>query len=256
MVIFGCLSVADFLLTWWLLERSRTGAYEGNPLARWCLLKYGWTGLAAFKSVLVVVFGALALVVFRARRRAAERLMTFACVTLAAVVFYSGSLLAMSPRARAAPKEDKSADAPPPEWAEEMRRNVTHARFLDGLCEDLIAGRRTLDEAVDVLAETPRARQTRWLRQLASTYDCDSARKCLAAYLLTHAEGYCRDVHPLQFRAIAPRLRAAFHAEHGPLPSSVVNLLPPLTGERADRGRDGGRGDRASILLASPPARG
>jgi hypothetical protein len=93
--VFAGLSVADFLLTWWLISSTGGIVYESNPLAGWLLNRYGWLGLAAFKAVAVsAVVGSAAALCLR-RRPAGEHVLTFACSATGAVVLYSCLLAAV-----------------------------------------------------------------------------------------------------------------------------------------------------------------
>ena len=50
MICFFLLSVADLLLTCWLLG-GEGPFFEANPLAAWCLEQFGWAGLAGLKGL-------------------------------------------------------------------------------------------------------------------------------------------------------------------------------------------------------------
>ena len=90
-VIFGCLSLADFLLTWRLLHQSSRfyESYESNPIAGEFLMKYGWTGLALFKTTVVVVFLTVTSIIIRYRRKTGALVLLFGCLAMLYVAVYS-----------------------------------------------------------------------------------------------------------------------------------------------------------------------
>ena len=219
--LFGLLSLADLLLTWYLLTPRRALLYEGNPLARWCLLGYGWTGLTLFKAATVFVVCSLAVVISRSRLVTAQRLMTFCCAVLVLVVLYSSSLVFAGQHAQKA-----DAGEIPPEWDVEARQHAAHSALVDRLCEDLIARRLTLNGAIDILADSEKGKDPTWLRQLRLLYTCDSNRKCLAAYLVLHTTAVCQSAQPSKVRSIARRMTSAFRTEYGPVPRHLSDQLP------------------------------
>jgi hypothetical protein len=224
--LFVFLSVADLLLTWWLLERSQTGAYESNPLARWCLAELGWGGLTLFKGATVLLVTVLALVVAVWRRRAAQRLLTIGCSVVAAVVLYSCTLLALGHAAPLGGAGAETTDAGSPSaWAAEARRNRDHVKLVTRLCADLVACRLTLEEAIDVLGASAKAGTPGWIGRLQITFESESPRKCLASFLLMHVTTYCERECPSQRPEVVRRLSAAFRSGYGDLPMHVVEFL-------------------------------
>jgi hypothetical protein len=93
-ILLALLSLADLVLTWWLLELPSGGVCESNPLAAWCLECQGWGGLALYKAATVLVGGGLLVVYCRHRPRAGKHALTLVCSLVAAVVVYSGCLVA------------------------------------------------------------------------------------------------------------------------------------------------------------------
>jgi hypothetical protein len=87
------LQACDFLLTWQLLGGSRPEVYEANPLASATLERFGWGGLALFKSAVSVLVVLAALLVLRRRPALAGRLLGGLCLLMAGVVGYSGWLM-------------------------------------------------------------------------------------------------------------------------------------------------------------------
>ncbi|QEL20983.1 DUF5658 family protein [Limnoglobus roseus] len=92
MLVFGLLSVVDFVTTF-ALVLTKPGAYESNPVAGAWLEKYGWRGLAGFKSLSVlVVLGALGIVCWRRPRLGAWAVVA-ACFAMLTVAIYSRHLM-------------------------------------------------------------------------------------------------------------------------------------------------------------------
>jgi hypothetical protein len=87
--LFLALSVADFFLTWQLIDTNPGQVSESNPIAAAVLHAQGWYGLAAYKLVVVAMVGGLAWLIYRSRPRLAEMVMVFGCGALAAVVLTS-----------------------------------------------------------------------------------------------------------------------------------------------------------------------
>ena len=89
LAMLAVLSVADFVLTWNLLEREGSLVVESNPLAGRVLEAAGWLGLAAYKLILMTLIAVLALVIARRSLRSGELLLGFGCGAHAAVVITS-----------------------------------------------------------------------------------------------------------------------------------------------------------------------
>src|SRR5262245_50611052 len=87
--VFLALSVAEFFLDLQLIDASPGDISEGNPLAAYVLNGHGWYALAAYKSVIVLLVGALVWQIHRRRPRVAELVTVFGCGALAAVVLTS-----------------------------------------------------------------------------------------------------------------------------------------------------------------------
>jgi hypothetical protein len=94
LVLCAALSVADWSLTWALIRGSDGGIYESNPVAAWCLERYGWAGLALFKAACTATFAAAVVLLFRRQPRTAARVVTLGLLTLILVNSYSLGLLA------------------------------------------------------------------------------------------------------------------------------------------------------------------
>lgn len=89
---FAALSLTDFVLTFALIL-TKPGAYESNPVAAAWLEKYGWRGLAGFKSLsALVVLIALGMVCWKRPRFGAWAVLA-ACLAMLAVAVYSRDLM-------------------------------------------------------------------------------------------------------------------------------------------------------------------
>jgi hypothetical protein len=88
LILFGLLSLADLVLTCWLLGQPSGQFYEANPVARWWL-RFGPAGLAGYKATMVLLVAGLSTLIARQRPRAAGGVLAFGCSSTAAVVVYS-----------------------------------------------------------------------------------------------------------------------------------------------------------------------
>src|SRR5262245_9115683 len=89
LLAFIGLGLADLFLTWRLIQTNDGHVFESNPVANWCLVAYGWGGMAAFKLGMLVLIGGLVAVIAFSRPRTAELILVFACGAQSAVVVYS-----------------------------------------------------------------------------------------------------------------------------------------------------------------------
>lgn len=183
--LFALLSLADLVLTWWLLNHAGSLVYESNPVAGWCLATAGWFGLVAFKVGLVALVLGLVALVGRSRPRIGRTVLTFGCAVLVLVVGYS-SVLALHSRgwedAEFAAVERFCAERDR-HVAEDCRLRLAYSTFRDGLAQSLLAGRLTLPAGIAKLATSERLSDRAWLLGLPSYEDC-SYRECLARQLL------------------------------------------------------------------------
>jgi len=187
-LLFTALSLADLTLTWVLLERAKGCASESNPVASWCLARFGLPGLAGFKGGSVLVLTTLVLFVARHRPRAACRVLVFGCATLLAVVLYSGALVYRV-------EVDVPAFARAQEMAQDLERKEDRFRaylaLRDRLRDDLVARRCTLAEAVERLAAAECVQDAQLLRVARPGGRPDGTlRECLAERLVAHALGF------------------------------------------------------------------
>lgn len=214
--LFALLSLADLLLTWLLLSRPGTAAYEANPVARWWLTQFGWSGLAAFKAATVLaVFAAAAALASRSHPRAAAGLLWFGCGVVAAVVLYSASLF---PAAFAPGNVDEEVSRRAA-WLAQARERVLRTqaeydRLMADLIASLIAGRSTLAEAVEQLATSERANDPELQRGLAGVLPDRSPRERLAAVVWKHVVR-ARGEAPLPDDPVLSRLGQEYQATFG-----------------------------------------
>jgi hypothetical protein len=171
-VLFILLSAADLVLTWWLLCRSGGQAYEANPIAAWWLARHGAVGLACFKAAAVLLVLVLAGLIARYRPRTAGCILTLACVSLTAVVLYSAALsrfALLSPEERAAWLEKdlaKQQDAMNSDTQGRLLRREALRALRKEICNDLLAGRATLRDAVARVIASEAGRDASWLSGL------------------------------------------------------------------------------------------
>jgi hypothetical protein len=90
--LFALLSVTDWVMTFALL-RLHPGAVESNPVAAACLERYGWEGLALYKTGSVLVFLGAVYLLARRRPAVAACVVAFGCAALLAVTTYSHDLI-------------------------------------------------------------------------------------------------------------------------------------------------------------------
>jgi hypothetical protein len=178
-LLFVGLSLADLVLTWWLLSRTSGQVYESNPVAHWCLAQHGWLGMLGFKTGLVLLVIGLAAIIARFRPRVAGRVLGFGCAALALVVFYSVSLCRTVPRDLARPELEAQQQI-----ERKVDQRKAYRATLEVLSEELVAGTCTMRQAVDRLAKTAQARDPEWLNSLAVINPGRSPEECLAANLV------------------------------------------------------------------------
>ncbi len=196
LVLLACfisLQAADFCLTWALLAGGVRGdVYEANPLANRILGRFGWVGLAGFKSACSLVALSAILIVWRARAVAGARLLALLCLVMGGVVGYSGALLA-APE----PHDDPALSALTSESRSLSDSLVAVASLHNersALCRDLLDERIALPAAVErmraCLARHAPALRSRNRGDLPD-HDDDGA---VAGYLFHHATRlYLRD---------------------------------------------------------------
>jgi hypothetical protein len=90
---FIAVSAMDAFLTWLLLTRHSGQIVESNPLALFCIERWGFTGMVLFKILLVSIVILNYTIIVRHREQLARRVMNFGVVVVDAVVLYSLFLL-------------------------------------------------------------------------------------------------------------------------------------------------------------------
>lgn len=97
LVLFVFLSGVDWLMTFTLLQ-SDPSAFEANPLAAACLKRYGWSGLAVYKTAGVVVFAVAVGLIARRRPPVAGGVVGIGCGMLIVVTSYTHGLICQNYR--------------------------------------------------------------------------------------------------------------------------------------------------------------
>ena len=91
---FIFVNILDFVLT--LLITQRKGFTEGNPIARFFLLSWGFKGLLYFKCAIVAFMTVLAQIIAAKKIETARWLLNLGTLIVTCVLFYSLSLLLKS----------------------------------------------------------------------------------------------------------------------------------------------------------------
>ncbi|MCI0642950.1 MAG: DUF5658 family protein [Gemmataceae bacterium] len=209
LLIFALLSLLDLTLTWWLLEHSGRVVFEANPIAQWWLGEFGWLGLAAFKSSMVLVVIALTFVISRRRPRVAARMQVFACAVLAVVVCYS-AVLGGTAKTEAQVFEEIDEYLAATNEAARHRFNQTRrlAAEMEFWVEELITGQATLAEVVGRIQYSSLTMHRNLLLGLIRQYPRDTLQETLACVVLRWAE-QALDDEPAS-EAVVNRLSAEF----------------------------------------------
>src|SRR5262249_48675990 len=90
---FAVLGLIDLALTCYLLQATPGQIYEGNPIARWWVRRWGWAGLAGFKLTAILLVLTAVQCIARSRPHTATRVLAFACGATALVIGYSCTFL-------------------------------------------------------------------------------------------------------------------------------------------------------------------
>ena len=237
-ILFVLLSLADLALTCWLLGHSDGAVFEANPVASWWLQQHGWVGLLCFKAAVVCLVVGLAGVIALTRPRAAGRLLGLGCACLALVVLYSATLCraaARTPEERQAEREREFAR----DLAEMNRQADQELRQMQAfwalrvrLCQDVLARRCTLRQAVQQVAESERAKTGPFLHGLATRFPDLTPEQRLAAWLIASAD-MPEDRTPAAERT-AGRLKQVFQRTYGRYPPTTLGPAE----EAGDAGQD------------------
>jgi hypothetical protein len=183
--LFTALGLIDLGLTCYLLWAAPNRVYEGNPVARWWLLRCGWVGLAGFKATVVLLVLIAVHRIARSHPHTAARVLAFACGTTALVIGYSCILLGTAhAQGRVFSKvEERNIRAEAARLDSQVRQMHAYYQLRDQLAEDLNAGRNSLDEVVTRLASGPQARNPVWLKSLRLGYPGRCDRERMAALI-------------------------------------------------------------------------
>lgn len=185
-ILFVVLSLCDLALTWWLLERSGRAISEGNPVALWWLSRYGWLGLAGFKTAVVFVVVLSTGIIARQRPRAACHLLTFACAVLAAVVIH-GAVLGQTAPTPCDLSAEVNRDLE--DMNVQTQRLAADARvyneFLENMVDRVAAGELTLAQAIERLMQWDKNRHPRWQQAVMSIFRSQSMEEALARQVLS-----------------------------------------------------------------------
>jgi hypothetical protein len=91
LALYVVLSLTDLALTYLIVHKGI--GHESNPVAEAWLHRHGWQGLAVFKALSVVVFGATVVVIARHRPRTADALVVLGCAALLFVITHSWRMI-------------------------------------------------------------------------------------------------------------------------------------------------------------------
>ena len=90
-LLFVLLSIADLVVTYWLLSYS-PNFYESNPVANWFFRHWNIAGMTFFKFSVVAFVVVISEFVERRRKGFGKFVLIFGCVATAIVVVYSVKL--------------------------------------------------------------------------------------------------------------------------------------------------------------------
>lgn len=192
--LFLALSVADFMLTWLLLNRSSGIAYESNPIAAWFLDNSGWIGLAMFKALIVLFVIVAAIRLEQRRPRSAGSVLAFGCASLVAVVGYSAVLLqeVHSPETIASLEILERSEATSRELDSHHQRNKRYQEFVYNLYQAVADGSMTLPIAARNWLNHDIDLEPRWLTGLKIQFDTNEVEMRLAIKLAQEINDYWR----------------------------------------------------------------
>ncbi len=216
LLVFVLLGIADLGLTWKLIHDGHGHVYESNPVAGAWLESYGWTGLAVFKALAMLLVGLSAVYVSWYRPRTGRRLLTFGCLVTGAVVVYSGFLLASSNHPSAAHLEEdaRCTEHVSRQLDRALQRERAYYNLVQRLGQDLMAGRSTLADAVLELAGSEKARDPRWLDRLHACYPDRTDSECLALHLSFRTLSQAQDAGA-PWESLAEQLETDFAMNFG-----------------------------------------
>jgi hypothetical protein len=217
--LYSMLSLADFFLTYHLVQQGGGEVYESNPIANAWLSAFGWAGLVIYKALAVLVVVGVVVIISRSRPRTSGNILLFGCCIVGGVVLYScwlsgfGGLQSVEASIR-------------PTLPQLRGRNPERRKHFDQLREELIAQRCTLAEAVARLASMEHLPRSPWIASLRQRYPDYSHEEYLAIHLINCV---LRIHHGDEAEAphLAPRLYADFESMYGK-PFPEMFLEPPV----------------------------
>jgi hypothetical protein len=218
LLLFTVLSLADLILTWYLLQHGDGDVYEANPVADWWLSAWGWPGLVSFKVLMVSVVGGVVAAISLRHPVLAGKVLTFACTAVAGVLFYSCTLV----RQVRADDYVRQATAKAQELEQKLQVCRDYQALRKRLGWDLIHGRRTLAAAVAELAGTERGQDPGLLRVFRRRNPAWSDLALLADNLIPDVVELVQD-RPDLAKEVARRLRTEFQASFGWETTALAN---------------------------------
>jgi hypothetical protein len=225
LILFALFSVADLLMTWVLVQGTGGHVYESNPVAGAWLASYGWTGLAIFKSLAIVLVCGLVILISRYRPRTGGRILVFACSITAAVVVYSCFLCYRGAHAGTVLQEEAMMAECKSRWLDkEMHRQKSYQALLNCLGNDLIHHRISLSDGVERLENTDKAKSPQWLRILHRNYPGRSDGEVLALHLSYHTLVMSNN-KPGTADGLLKELEAEYRATYGSDPQFDLSFL-------------------------------
>lgn len=222
LAFFLLLNLVDLFLSWRLMHGEGTSVYESNPLARKCLVAGGWWALIVYKLVIVGVVSLAIMTVARARPRVGRRLANGVCLIVGGVVLYSFAI----PQAHGVlpngltPEQEMEIERRERLTAESVRlQDLVSLR--NQLVDEVVVHRRTLADAVELLAAADQLTPGRRLEHLRWLYVGYSDRECLAAAFVNYAVAKVRDNPPLE-QCVRHELETAYKLRFGaPVPEPI-----------------------------------
>jgi hypothetical protein len=214
LILFGLLSVADFAFTRHLVDRSEGTIYESNPLAEICLASLGWTGVALFKTLGVLLVASTALFVSCRRPRLGGGILHLGCAATGSVVLYSGYLALHGSSFTSLARDARAAEYASRGLEDDRRSEMNYQALLRELSNDFIAGRRSFLQVVTQLAKSEKVQNPFWIDLLRQTYRDRTDLECVALHLAFHTLDLV-DHDPTLISEITRRLESDFRAAFG-----------------------------------------
>jgi hypothetical protein len=227
-LLFVTLSCADLALTTHLLRLGNGEVYEANWLAAAVLARYGLSGLAVFKGLIILLTGALVGVLALSRPERARRLAGFACLAVGAVVLYSLTLWGQLAAQRTFAFLDQGAverEARRLNQAQSVRDEfvAVWAKWAGALAE----GRCSVREAVAGLRDCRFGQDPTCLAGHRDQMLVNSHEDCLAGLVVSEALRLLRADGSSAARAWAEQLLAVCRADYGPEVYKYLTLYFP-----------------------------